>query len=707
MDQTAIDNWERYQYVLGRGHADYVFRAARLEGFYLGGDIDGNGKLMPGGQWTADDLAVLEEEGRPAYEVNEIRPAINAAIGYQIHNRMDIAFRPAGEGADQQKADIRSKLAMFIAGHERLHYKETQMFADGLVEQRGYLDIRVRFDGNIQGDASIGILDPRDVIPDPDAKTYDPDGWADVIVTRWMTLDEIEDWYGKANRQAVEDSHHDDEVDFGQGDDSGPRNLFGLTEITTGGVMRVAGVKRVRIIDRQRWRYNMVKVAVHKTGDIQPIEDAQDDVIADLQAKGAIITKKMVKRVYWTVTTSNVTLFDDYSPFPWFTVLPFFPYFRRGKTRGMVDIGLGPQQILNKAVSQEIHIVNTTANSGWIVEENSLTNMDTEELEERGAQSGLVLEHRKGSKEPSKINSNEVPRGIDMLIDRATKAIKDVTVPEAMRGENSQEISGVAIQSRQFASQQQLAVPLDNLALTRHMLAERLNWIFSNYYDAERVIRIANMDEETGQENIEEITINKPDGMGGYLNDMTVGKYDVVITEVPMQITYENSQFTQALEIRKAGVNVPDWAIIKHSNLSDKPEILKEMRQPAAPNPVDEAKARLINAQADKTTKEIDRVAAETVAKNVDAQFSAIQTAQTIAAIPQTSPLADALLRSGGYVDHDAAPIVPVAPPGLDVTLPDMSKNTSPQFPARTQSPGAGMMEGIETAEADSVNLPA
>ncbi len=729
MDDNAKQNWDRYQYALGRGHDDYVFRAARLEGFYLGGDIDSQGVLTGGGQWTEADLAILHEQGRPAYEFNEIRPSINSAIGYQIHNRMDITFRPAGSGADQQLADIRSRLAMFICEQEQFHYKETQVFSDGVIEQRGYFNIRVKFDKNTQGDAAIEVLDPRDVIPDPDAKSYSPDDWADVVIARWMTLDEVEEWYGKAKRNAVEDSRPYDR-DFGEDDESGQRNKFGLDEISLNGWMDIAGAQRVRVIDRQQFRYSMTRVAIHPTGDVQAIENAKDDVIADLVAMGCMLTKRMTKRVYWTVSTKDVVLFADWSPLPWFTVLPYYPYFRRGKTRGMVDIATGPQQVLNKALSQNIHIVNSTANSGWIVEENSLTNMDTEELEDVGAQTGLVLEHRQGSKEPSKIQPNNVPQGIDRLIERALNTIKEVTVPEAMRGSEGAEVSGVAIQSKQFASQQQLAVVLDNLALTRNLLARRLDWLIANYYDAERVIRITDTDATTGKDGTQEIVINQPDGMGGYTNDMTVGRYDVVVAEVPMQITYENSQFTQALEIRKAGIAVPDWAVIKHSNLSDKQEILSEMRQPQA-NPEAEAKAALMQAQTEKTMAEVDKVKADTVAKNVEAQFGAIQTAQTIAAIPQTAPLADTMLRSGGYKDHDAAPIIPSAAP-VAGAMPAMEgrpaelepqqiealqrkapltagqalgqrKNTSPQFPARTDSPDAGMLDGIETPEQDSI----
>jgi hypothetical protein len=81
------------------------------------------------------------------------------------------------------------------------------------------------------------------------------------------------------------------------------------------------------------------------------------------------------------VSTYCATLFDEISPYEHFTIVPYFAYFRRGKTRGMVDNAIGPQEALNKGVSQFVHIINTSANSGWTVEQNSLTNMDGEELE--------------------------------------------------------------------------------------------------------------------------------------------------------------------------------------------------------------------------------------------------------------------------------------------------------------------------------------
>lgn len=70
---------------------------------------------------------------------------------------------------------------------------------------------------------------------------------------------------------------------------------------------------------------------------------------------------------------------------------------------------------MNKISSQELHIVNTTANSGWIVESGSLAGMDADDLEEHGAETGLVLEFNRGSNPPAKIPPNQIPTGLDRI----------------------------------------------------------------------------------------------------------------------------------------------------------------------------------------------------------------------------------------------------------------------------------------------------
>lgn len=613
--RIAAENWERYQYGVARGHRDYTATAAVLEGFYTGGQYDRDGRMLPGGHWNEADLAVLDEQGRPAYEFNQVMPAVNAALGYQIANRMDIAFRPRQGDATKDLAEVRSKVAMQIADNNDLHWRESEVFADGMIQQRGYYECRIDFDDNLLGELRVSVLDPLDVIPDPDAKTYNPDGWSDVIVTRWLTADEIEGLYGVNARKLAEASgggNYAATADFGDADlDTTERSKFGGETGRHDAMFSTANVMRYRIIDRQKWVRERGDVAIHPSGDIRQLGgDETPDAIAEMQRNGILITKRTFRKVRWIVSTIDTLLHDDWSPYDRFTIIPYFPFFRRGKTRGLVDNAIGPQKALDKGVSQAIHIINTTANSGWQVEEDQLTNMTVEQLESFGAKTGLVLERKAGSAPLQKIQPNVMPPGVEKLIDLAAYTLKDVTVPDAMRGTQSPETSGIAIQSKQHAAQQGLAVPLDNLARSRNMLARWFDYGITKYYGSERVFQIIKTDPVTGIEDAEPMTINQFDPQTGqYFNDMTIGEYDIVISDQPMQVTFENSQFTQAMELREAGVAIPDPVVIRHSNLTDKHEIIQQMQQSQTPpaDPMADAKAKLIDAQARKVLSEAEQ----------------------------------------------------------------------------------------------------
>ena len=687
--QTVRENWDRYEYGRDRGHDAYCIKARRLEDFYLGG----------GSQWDEADKQALREQRRMPIEFNEILPGVNAAIGYQIANRMDITFEPRAGMANQATADALNKVALQISDNTKLHWQETQVFSDGLIQQRGYYDVRIDFADSMRGELSISTLDPMDVIPDPDAKSYDPDGWGDVIKTGWLTPDEIGRIYGDAAKgKAMLDMGSGTgtgDPDFGDEEVKGTeRAKFGDLENSQIGsrdaVRGDASTRRLRVIDRQQFIWQMCQVAVTPdTGDVRVVEGMEPAKLQAVLAQGAILTRRMSKRVRWTVTTFNAVLHDDFSPYPWFTVVPFFCYFRRGRTRSMVDNAIGPQEALNKAGSQFIHILNTAAKGGWKVEEGSLTQMSLEKFKEDAARPGFVVEYRSGSRPPEEIVSAQIPAGIDRLMDRLTMMLKNQTTPEALRGVDEDPSSGIDRQTKQFAAQQQLAVVLDNLGRTRHLLADRLVWGIQNYYDEPRVYRIAKKDPATGENMSEDLHINAPDpATGQLLNDLTLGEYGVIVNERPQQITFENGQFEQAVKMREIGVSIPDDVVVKNSGLADKEELMKRMaQQPAKTDPTVQAKVALMQAQTEKTKN-------EAVAKSVEAQFSAINTAQVIASVPATAPLADALLKSSGYIDQDGGSIVPEPPPGI-ATL-DMPSNTNPNTPLNPTNPDVGLNTGIE-----------
>lgn len=636
--KLANAQWDRYTAAMTRGHHDYQKTAKLNEAFYLGG----------GRQWSDEVKAELELAGKPWLEENIIFSTVNTVIGYQTQSRMDINYKPR-EQNDQETSDVLTQVGMYVVDRNRFPWKESQVFSDGMIQQRGYFDIRMDFSENLNGDVKIDTLDPLDVIPDPDAKSYDPDDWNDVITTKWMTLGDIKELYGPAKyRKVLQFLNHNEEPDWGDDGFGERRNKFG-EDSTYFSYYRDEGSEvHVRVLERQYWRLQNRNFFYNTdTGEIFPAPDKvkESDLKKQAKEQGMELIKRMSKRVRWTVTTKDVVLHDDWSPYEHFTVVPFFPYFRRGVTIGMVDNLIKSQEMLNKVYSQILHVVNTTANSGWTVEENTLTNMDTEDLEDHGADTGLVIEHKRGSEAPKKIEPNQIPTGLKDLVTSSVDLIRLISgVSETFQGGKGPEVSGTAIQSRVQQSAIQLATPIDNLFRTRNMIAERLLKLIQTFYTDERAFLIVGQDEEDG--NPQEVDINVPDpDTGEILNDVTKGRYDVVIADVPTQITFQNAQMAQAIELRKFGVAIPDDEMVRMSTMTRKDKIAEKLSGEKSQE-AQQMEAQQLQLQIKELVKKIEELESKSNKQNVEAAAKAAEVAQILQQNPGIAPLVDSLLNT-------------------------------------------------------------
>lgn len=570
---TAKTNHARYVRARDNGHTKYIEAAAKLNGMYTGE-----------GQWDEAAKAKLEQEGRPALTFNMILAVINTALGEHIRRDLQVAFKPR-RNASREVAGVLNKLTMQILHANRFKYVEMQVAADGLIQDRGFFDIRMDFDNHMQGEVKITSLDPISVVLDPDAKEYDPSTWNEVIVTRWMSLDEIEGKYGKdkvtsirSHVQSGEHMRYDsvkfEDNTFGQATTSGQSYVYDAAA-------DMRDIRSVRVIERQHYQWTMERMFVDPTtGDMAEVPSGWSDKKAKAFADKMqlFMHKRPGRRVRWTVTADQIELFDDWSIYQTFTVVPFFPYFRRGVAFGMVKNLVGPQEYLNKTRSQELHIVNTTANSGWTVEEGTLVNMTVDELEERGAETGLILEHARGSQPPQKIQPNTVPTGLDRISEKAAFAIREISgVNDGMLGFSAATVSGVALDRKTQQGQVQLEVPATHMELTRRLVAEKILELIQDFYTEERVIQITT--DPNPQADPEEVQINAIDAAGQVINDVTRGDYDVVISTSPRRDNYEEGQFATLMDMRMNGLAIPDTVIIRHSDLAERDEIAAEVEK--------------------------------------------------------------------------------------------------------------------------------
>lgn len=379
--EVAQRNWQAYIRSRDAGHLKFIEKARLCDKFYSGD------------QWKKGDIDNLE--GRPALTINMILTTINIILGEQSAKHATMTAKPRRDGT-AETAQVITKLFIHIDNENALKEKEAEVFADGVIAGRGYFDIRVDFKENLQGEICITVIEPSDVLLDPEAKEYDPDTWNEVITTRWMTLDDISLLYGKDKVQKIKDVPVDGD---GYGEDSVQRTKFG-TELGPDYILDgERPIQKVRVVERQYKKlhkdYYYVEPA---TGEMKPAPQSWDfgKVQVFAQKNGLLLHSKVHKKIRWTVSADKVLLHNEWSPYRFFTVVPFFAFFRKGKPFGVVENLISPQEQINKTASQELHVVNTTANSGWAIEAGSLINMTVDRLEEIGAQTGLVVEYAKG-----------------------------------------------------------------------------------------------------------------------------------------------------------------------------------------------------------------------------------------------------------------------------------------------------------------------
>jgi hypothetical protein len=594
---TANDQWTRYTRARDHGHTEYMEMAKKCNDFYMGE------------QWSNADKAKLESEGRPALTINMVLSTVNTVLGEQTAKRAEFKYKPMAEGQENTPG-VMTKLVSAIKDANRYDWVESQVFADGNIQHgRGYFDIRVDFNDNMMGEIKIRSDDPSQIMLDPDAKEYDPKTWKEVYETRWMSLDEIETTYGKDKRVELEDlginasridpdSMSWEEDKFG---DTRDGFLTGSVPVSDG---EEKTVRQVRVIERQHVKMVPCRKFVDLvTGDMKSVPITWSDDRADEFALNynLAVVMQVDRKIRWTVTADLVVLHDEWSPYRTFTKIPYFAYFRRGKPFGLVTNLISPQEQLNKLESQLLHIVNTTANSGWIMERGSLVGMTADDLRNQGAETGLVLETTPGKPAPEKIQPNRVPAGIDREAIKSAQFIKEISgINDAALGSDSPEVSGVALDNKVLRAAVQMQVPFDNLKRTRFMVAEKILELVQQFYTEERVFKAATegMDFSNLSAKDQEYVINQRTAAGEIINDITVGKYEIALSTVPSRDSYDDMQFAEALNLAQVGVPIPPDRIVEYSHLAKKDELAQEIRDMTGRGEPTEAELRMMQLQA-------------------------------------------------------------------------------------------------------------
>lgn len=562
----------RYEYIRDNGHTDFMEKADKCTAYTVGK------------QWTRAAKEQLSKEGRPALTINKILPSVQMLLGEHLRQRAEITFKPRTPVIE----DISNTLSYLIDSilyNNQFDKLEADIFLEGIVTSRGFYDLRLDFTDSLTGEARITALPAKNVLLDPEAEFYDPDTWKEVFVTRWVNHADLALLYGQKKADEVYTTstindptlvfdYYRDNIDGFGNQGSNASSFASNSQAYSDKIQRT-----VRLIERQHKQLFMQPTFVDPaTGDMRPVpaEWSPERIQEAVQLLGYIVIKRRVERIRWTVIAGGTLLHDDWSPYKHFTVIPYFPLLLHGNTVGVVENLLDPQNLLNKISSQELHVVNTTANSGWIMKAGNLINMSISQLEQRGAETGLVLEVN-DLNGVDKIKPNPVPSGLDRLSFKAEEHIKSISnISDSMMGQDREDVSGNAIRMKQTRGAITFAKLFDSLNYSRRLLARNLLDLIQEFYTDPRVYRVVT-DQARG--TAQDIQVNQPDPVTGQLlNNLTLGEYDVIIASQPSREIQEDNEFEEAARLKEMGVAIPDEVLIEASRFRRKREILEKMK---------------------------------------------------------------------------------------------------------------------------------
>jgi hypothetical protein len=661
-------------------HLDYLRKAQRNCDFFVG----------DGRQWDEEVVAELCKSSIQNVELNKILPTVLSLLGYAINNRMDVVAYPTGEN-DSGVSDIITKLFRNILKNCSYNQKEVAVILDGLIKKRGYFDVRMSFDKNALGEIDVTTVDPYCVLPDMNSSSPDPDDWRYVIIKRWLSYEEMEIAYGKEKAEIVKNSSSSWSADSLEQPTNFRDNEQYYYNVEVDG--------KYLVYEMQECVYGEQECVIYPTGEVKLLTEndkADADRMASYVTQGCAIQKRRCKTIRWYQVAADIVLHQSISPYQHFTLVPYFPLFVRGITMSPVDNLIMPQVVMNKMATQMLHHINTVVNSGWLIEQNSLTNMTTDDIELYGSRTKVAIEYAKNSTPPQRIQADNLPNGFNNLLSLMEASIKSISgIDETVNGAPTSDTSGVAVQARQFFSLQNQAIYIENLNHMRERLGKRISALISEYYDSYRVFRVIEPDPKTGVSISKKYEINVPkhnDTGIYYLNDITLTQYDVEVSSQPTQATFQNNQFTQAMEMLKEGLPIPPHIIVKYSTLADKSAIIEALQNPE-PDKVKEAVRMLKLAQAEKYQ-------AEAINKRTEGVYSATTAGVLLAQNSDIAPAVDEILLSSGYQDKNSnGSALQGGGSGAQTVSPEtvggnvLPKNNNPLTPP---NPMSGMNAGIE-----------
>lgn len=574
--------------------------------------------VVAGEQWDKLDSEKMISEDRIPVTFNFVGTTIDAVSGSEINNRQEVAYIPREIG-DVQKDEVMTAASQWVRDNCDAEDEESDSFWDVLVCGMGWTETRMDYEQDEEGKCVIERVDPLEMRWDPASRKKNLSDARWVQRERRFTKDEIESrWPGADIGEAVS---LDEEEDEAIQHDSEPDGYVGAKEANNNYKKKLYSV-----IQHQWYEVEPVyKVLSPDTGQIVEVPAERMQAIQKIAAaqgmplQSAKINRRKYKQAFVCgselLESGPAPCQDDFT----FQAITGKRDRNKGTWYGLVRPMKDPQKWANKFYSVLLHILNTNAKGGLMMEEGATSN--PRKFEQDWAKTNKIARLNPGGIQKVQPKPMpQIPPLIEGLMHFSVDSIRGTSgVNLELLGLADREQAGTLENQRTKAGLTILAPFFGSLRLYRKRQGRVQFYYIQNYMSDGRLIRVVG------------------EGLGKFVpltREPGVLKYDVVVDDAPTSRDTKERTWGALIQIlpmlREQGIPVPpeiiEYAPLPAALVAAWKPLIMQSRQP---NPTQQAMEQLSVQQAaadvEKTQATADKEQTAAMLNAIKAQVESLQ----------------------------------------------------------------------------------
>tara|TARA_R110002020_G_scaffold305454_3_gene521248 strand:- start:1595 stop:3787 length:2193 start_codon:yes stop_codon:yes gene_type:complete len=580
-----------------------------------------------GKQWTSDQKRILEERGQAALVVNRIHPAVEAAKALITANKPQFRVSPR-EDSDNSVAQAMNGLLEYIwqisEGNSVIRRVVDDYYVTGLGAALVYIDPMMDMG---KGEVCIHDVDPLDIYIDPNSRSAFADDAENVIISRLYTKDQAQalyPMYKKAIKNANTETHLTDRPNTAREDDGEtvwPESTetqtianFGESKEYIRGYERYYPVMidhyrifegfsgNEDLLDEEDYQDYLKQPAWIIQGQVidneeqaqmamqqlqqmyqQKVEQGRAQGRMDLPSKPEIeevtfeqlvdeghidIVIVPTKRIKQCVVMGDKHLYSRVLPIDKYPIV----FFMNQHTRTpypMSDVRMvkGMQEYINKTRSLIIAHATTSTNTKILIPSGSV---DMREFEQKWAQPGVAIEVDFDQGQPTPVQPTPLP---NELYNNETTAKNDI---DHQLGLYEMTMGNSAVAPHTYKAtvsldefgQRKMKSKLADIEAGLNRLGQIAIPIMQQLYTTQKVVRLIQPNNSINEYTINKRLFDDKSGEIEVINDITVGKYDVVVVTGSTMPTNRMAQLEMYMDAYEKGI-IDKQEVLKKTEVFD------------------------------------------------------------------------------------------------------------------------------------------